>query len=79
MNVIHLNYPERNILDIRMLPSNISVKEFIQAHANEYVDDAVTEDCALDKEPADYLITDDGDTKARVFRNGDLVLVITAQ
>jgi len=62
------------------IPDTISsVSDYINELANNLVDEAVTEDCALDKNPSDYIVTHDGPLKARIFRDGDLSIVITAQ
>lgn len=79
MNV-HVQHVDKNMLVIlSTIPESISIKEYLSELANDYVDESVTKDCALDMPPADYLITNDGDIKARVFRDGELVLSITAQ
>lgn len=62
------------------IPATISsVSDYINSLATALVDEAVTEQCALDKPLSDYLITHDGPLKARVFRDGNLSVIITAQ
>lgn len=77
--IIHVVHVQKNMTIIRTTPDTTSVKDYIIELANEYVDSAVTEDCALNKPVSDYITTHDGDTKSRVFRDGELVLSIMAQ
>lgn len=79
MNILITEMPSGSA-HTQEIPETISsVSDYINELANNLVDEAVTEDCALDKLPSDYMVTQDGPLKARVFRDGDLALVISAQ
>ena len=79
MNILITEMPT-GITHTKDIPATVSsVSEYINELATSMVDDSVTEDCALDKPVSEYLITHDGPLKARVFRDGDLALIITAQ
>lgn len=78
MNILITEMPS-GITHLKDVPPDLSVEVYINNIATHLVDEAVTEDCALDKPVSDYLITHDAPTKARVFRDGELSIVITAQ
>lgn len=79
MNILITEMPT-GITHTKDIPATISsVSDYINELATAFVDEAVTADCALDRPVSDYLITHDGPLKARVFRDGDLAIVITAQ
>lgn len=79
MNILITEMPS-GITHTKDIPSTISsVSDYINELAMTMVDESVTEDCALDKPVSEYIITHDGPLKSRVFRDGDLALVITAQ
>lgn len=79
MNILITEMPT-GITHTKDIPETISsVSDYLNEIAKTFVDDSVTEDCALDKPVSDYIITHDGPLKARVFRDGDLAIVISAQ
>jgi len=69
----------QNNVAVKAVPDTTSVEDYITELANQYVDEAVTEDCALDKPVREYLIVKDAPQKTRVFCEGELVLSISAQ
>lgn len=79
MNILITEMPS-GITHFEDIPTTISsVSDYINELAMNLVDEAVTEECALDKPYRDYLITHDGPLKARIFRDGNLSVIITAQ
>ncbi|MNI53569.1 hypothetical protein D3C73_1084140 [compost metagenome] len=78
MNILITEMPS-GITHTKDVPAEVSIADYINSVATDFVDDAVTEDCALDKPVSEYIITHDGPMKSRIFRDGDLTIVITAQ
>ncbi|MNK75752.1 hypothetical protein D3C87_953020 [compost metagenome] len=65
--------------EVKDVPSSMLISEYINEVAAHIVDVAVTDDCARDLEVQEYLITHETLVKRSIYRNGELIVVISAQ
>lgn len=65
--------------EVKDVPSSMLISEYIDEVTTHIIDEAVTEDCALDMPVQDYLITRETLVKRSIYRNGNLFVTISAQ
>ncbi|MNC24625.1 hypothetical protein D3C75_726840 [compost metagenome] len=65
--------------EVKDVPSSMLISECINEVAAHIIDEAVTNDCALDLPVQEYLITHQTLVKCSIYRNGELIVTISAQ
>lgn len=65
--------------EVKDVPSSMLISEYINEVAAHIIDESATKDCALDMPVQEYLVTHENLVKRSIYRNGELIITISAQ